>query len=635
MSAVAGIKEQWLLNSTRSDYSPLMIPAFSSLSIETINQWLKQHRKLVVCLLLFSAISIRGLFVSQVWNSPCAWHHRWEQTDMYLFDLWARKIAAGDILMPKPLHAYSEWLVSAAGEHFCRHPEVREVFQKRASASAGGHDAVSELLDEWSGGLSFHQEPGYAYMIALTYKLFGPDQRHVFILQSIMGILTIILLYLVSLRLFDDLTAVIAAFLSVFHGPLLFYEGILLRDSLITFCTIAFVWVILFCCTPRKPASYLVMGIFSGLALLLKSIFLPLVIILAGCICFANARLTARAFVPVLIFVAGILLSLFPLGVRNIAVGVHPFVITTPFTMAVTFINANAEDSLPGHGFTISRHCNRIISETGCKTIPVIMKTLKTHQSLGSCFSVMWQKWCALWHWYEQPNNENFYYYRLHVPVLAYLPVTFLLLSPLAIIGLLLAAGELRARWPLYLVGLWQLGLLMAGLVISRYRIPFQALLIPFAAWTLAFMLRVLIERRVWLAIGMTAAVTMVASWTGRPLPPSRPLIRCADYSAAYSAYYSPNAQAAIRAGRWDIAAAGMKASLTYEPQVVRTMGSARAAMNNEEAALAELYSQVHGRIGEALKNSGKPDEASAEERRSGELKSAADRFRSQVNPLR
>ena len=32
---------------------------------------------------------------------------------------------------------------------------------------------------------------------------------------------------------------------------------------------------------------------------------------------------------------------------------------------------------------------------------------------------MLWRKWDRTWHWFEIPNNENFYYYRLHATILA------------------------------------------------------------------------------------------------------------------------------------------------------------------------------------------------------------------------
>ena len=56
------------------------------------------------------------------------------------------------------------------------------------------------------GGLTFYQEPLYAYLMAVTYKIFGGDHRWVaFSGSSVLGVLTNVLIYLLARRMFGDL----------------------------------------------------------------------------------------------------------------------------------------------------------------------------------------------------------------------------------------------------------------------------------------------------------------------------------------------------------------------------------------------------------------------------------------------
>ncbi len=611
-----------------------MMPVVSSLSLESVNLWLEKRRRFVLTLLLLLALCVRGMYLFQLWSSPCAWQHRWAETDMYFFDLWAKKIVAGDYLTAQPLHPYPDWTMTVAEDYFRIYPEQEPMFQQKVVNNAEGRGAKHELWDEWYCAPCFHQEPVYPYLLAFTYKLFGPDPRCVFVWQCMLGLASLLLLYLLTIRLFDDLTAVVTSFLAILSGPLLLYEGVLLRDNLVIVCSLGLALLLSLSVSDRKPAWYLWSGMWFGFALLVKTIFMPLVLIQSLLLLFRDGRVVGlRSVRNASIFLAGVMLCLVPLVVRNIYVGASPFSFCSANAFTSTFINSNAGDSSPGHGYCISRYFARIMGETRGKQIAVIVKTVGTHSSASGFIRMMWDKWAALWHWYEQPNNVNFYYYRLHIPLLEYLPVTFFLISPLSLMGLVLAAGELRRRWPLYLVAANILGILMVGLVLARYRVSFQALMMPFAACALISIVSALVHRQYRVFVGMVAVFALLAFWTMRPLPPSRPLIRSADYSAAYLAYYSPNAVAAIQAGRWDLAAVIMRASLVYEPQVVKTMGLARPARNNEESALAELYSQVYGRIGEALKNSGKYEESNTETRRSIELQSVADAFKVRANP--
>ncbi|MDD4869129.1 MAG: glycosyltransferase family 39 protein [Kiritimatiellae bacterium] len=546
---------------------------------------------------------------------------------MYFFDIWAKKIAAGDWLTAHSLHAYPEWTMTTAEDYFRIYPEQRPVFQKMVPPGSADRDARHELWDKWYCAPCLHQEPAYPYMVALTYRLLGPDPRYVFIWQSLLGVISILLIYFITLRLFDNFTAFIASLLAVLSGPLLIYEGILLRDSLITPSALGLVAMIILSLPERKPAWHFLTGIGFGFTLLVKAIFMPVVVIQAAFLLFRNGRLSRQSVFGMVFFIAGVALCLMPVVVRNIYVGAPPLSLCSANAFSSTFINSNAADSAPNHGYCISRHFARIMGITNGRSVPAVMETLKTHDSIASFLRLMWGKWTALWHWYEQPNNANFYYYRLHIPVLACLPITFFILSPLSIVGIIIAVRDFRRRWPLYLVWADVFGILMVGLVLARYRVPFQALLIPFAAWTIVSATDALLTKQRGFLSVILITVCAVSLWTMRPLPASRPLIRCADYSAVYSAYYSRYALAAIQNGNWNMAAKVLYSSLQYEPEIVRQMGPARPAKNREEASLAELYAQVYQRIAEALQKAGNKPEAEHHNLRSKELQSVKDQF--------
>jgi hypothetical protein len=78
---------------------------------------------------------------------------------MYFFDLWAKKIVAGDLLTARPLHPYPEWTMTTAEDYFRIYPEQKALFQKRVPADSIGRDARHELWDEWYCEPCLHQEP--------------------------------------------------------------------------------------------------------------------------------------------------------------------------------------------------------------------------------------------------------------------------------------------------------------------------------------------------------------------------------------------------------------------------------------------------------------------------------------------
>ena len=106
---------------------------------------------------------------------------------------------------------------------------------------------------------------------------------------------------------------------------------------------------------------------------------------------------------------------------------------------------------LAENGFFVSmRHLPRIMAAAEGSPAAAAVGALRTHPDISNYLGLQWHKFLALWHWYEIPNNSNFYLYRLHCPVLRFLPVGFTFAAPLALIGMILAWKQRHSVWLLY-----------------------------------------------------------------------------------------------------------------------------------------------------------------------------------------
>jgi len=590
--------------------------------LQNSERWLAGHQRLVIAALVLASLLLRAGYFLELNRGPGMWQYRWDQSDMYFFDTWARDLAAGDWLTDKPLHPFHQWHRLIAGEYFRLFPEAAGALLEQQAPAGVPPDPARLLWNRWYGGKAFHQEPLYPYLIALTYKVFGPEVRWVFVWQMLLGLGSNLLIYLIARRYFGLAAAAVAGSLAVLCGPLLFYELSLLRESLITF-----MWLGLVCLTDQALARgtwrwWALTGLACGLGVLLKITFFPFFLgVLA--ILFLHYRAAPRVLVPSAAALAGgLVLCLLPVMARNLAVGVPP--LTLQSVAAITFINANAAGFSPGEGFFVSKHAAPIMANTDGAFIPAVLETLKTHASPWSYLKLLSSKFAAIWHWYEVPNNQNFYYFRLHSCILRYLPVTFLILSPLSLVGLALAAGGRLPGWPLYLAVAVNLGTLLLTDVFSRLRLPLVTLLIPFAALAIVRILKCLRTGRIARTGAAIAAVLLLSLWTMRPLPDQHPLIRAVDYCVPYGTYYYPMAEKAMRIGDWVRAADTLAESLQYEPAVVKAMGVARAAGNEDEAQLASFFARVQQQYAQALLMSRQEDAALEQAERAAALRQAA-----------
>ena len=130
-----------------------------------------------------------------------------------------------------------------------------------------------------------------------------------------------------------------------------------------------------------------------------------------------------------------------------------------------------------------------------------------------------WNKFDGMWHWWDRPDNVDTYFYAIFAPILGRLPVTFAVLSPLAIVGLVLALRRLPQHVSLYLLVLTAMVPLLLTLPLTRFRLPLAAAALPFASYALVQTVD-WFTRRKWIR-GLAVIVCMfgLALWTDRPLP--------------------------------------------------------------------------------------------------------------------
>lgn len=590
----------------------------------SVDQWLAGHRATILAVIIGISVLLRIVHFLQLREGPCLRQHLWQQTDMNFFDTWARQISEGDLLTDQALHPLHNWHKEIAATYFRLHPQQATTLAQEAATRGESVEPARLLWNRWYGEKSFHQEPLYPYLIALTYKLAGTDPRWVFVWQMLLGVLSNVLVYVTTRRFFGDTAAALAGLLAVSCSPLIYYETLLLRAAPLVFATMAVLYVTDKAARSEKWTWWLLAGVSFGLAILLKSIF---AVFALGVLCVVFVRYVKRPK-KLLVFagsaVGGIAVCIVPLVARNVAVGAPPLSLSS--VASITYLNANVEDYPPDIGFFVSQnHAARIMAKTGGSFLPTVLETLKTHNGLGSYLGQSWGKVRAVFHWYETPNNANFYFYQLHSWPLRFLPVTFGVIAPLSVVGLAIAGKRFRYCWALYLLTACSLVPLLAFYTLSRFRTQLLVTLIPFAALAVVQLVRLALKKH-WLPLfAALCAVILLFLVVNRPLPPGRPRIRAADYAAVYVTYYGPQAKEAYEAGDWRRAADAIGRLLQYEPSEVKQMGPLRPVRNYGEQGLARFFSQMY-RLHAQLLSRVDSGASARELRRAKELEQAASR---------
>lgn len=153
----------------------------------------------------------------------------------------------------------------------------------------------------------------------------------------------------------------------------------------------------------------------------------------------------------------------------------------------------------------------------------------------GEALRLLCRKLFLFWNGFEKALENNIYYSESFSPLLRFLPLTFGVVAPLALLGLLLLLKDWRSRsGPITLFVLAYMGTLVIFFVTSRYRlavVPFLLLLAAAGAWWVVEKFR----RREWkLLIPALVVVATAAFFSNSRL---FGIAECETTDLAYSHY--------------------------------------------------------------------------------------------------
>lgn len=390
----------------------------------------------------FAALAVRLLFFVQLGRTPFG---RTAFLDADYYETWATRIAEGD------------WL--------------------------GGHEP-------------FFVEPGYLYVLA-AIRWLGGDLAAIRLVQAFVGSGTAALTSLLAARLTGSIpAAAVAGGLVALYGPLVHFEGQLLKTTFEVFAATATLTLAI---APRWRPLWV--GLASGVALVLKSNFTVVVPPLLAYGAW-RARAAGRPMAATLVLMLlGMAPPLVATAVRNGVVSGEWLVL--PWSSGINFYIGNGPEAdgldptLPfaeagpgGEGAAgkqeAERRAGRALgyAESSSYWWAETGRTIATDP--GRFLGLLVDKIRLLLHHYEFTDNVSFYFVRERAPVLAWLRAGWWLAVPLGAMGIV---GALARRAPgRLLVGaylLLQAGGLVAFHVVDRYRLALvpAAIVLGTAAW--------------------------------------------------------------------------------------------------------------------------------------------------------
>ena len=412
---------------------------------------------------------------------------------------------------------------------------------------------------DWYGNETFYQAPLYPYFIAVVTKLFGDSVTAIRVVQSLLGTGAVALLGYTSKTLFDHRAGIIAAVMLAIMPAAIYYDGLVQKASLASFLLCLFLYWLSEIMGPKPEstaanearaigiddhespthgattpvASWKVFACGLTLACLMlvrenTLLWLPLPLIwfwLAhrG----ANTgdgrwdRKTRLVFSGV--YLAGLFCVLFPVAARNASLGGEWS--PTTFQAGPNFYIGNNRYAngvysplVPGHETPLHERSDavRLAQQSTGREMSArevsrfwFQKSWEDIRAApGDWLMLLTIKSMMVINYFEVPDVESMVVYRDYsIALLMFDPIwNFGWMMVLAAAGFVLTLGDWRRLSIWYALVIVLTAAIVGFFILGRYRFPLVALLIPFAAAGVIYLMDAIRQRRL---IAVAAASTM------------------------------------------------------------------------------------------------------------------------------
>ncbi len=389
-------------------------------------------------------------------------------------------------------------------------------------------DQAKDIVDgNWLGVEKgpFWQPPFYPYFLALVRLIFK-DQFFwaVRLIQIVLGSLGCVLIFLISRRFFNTSVAIIASVLGALYGILIYFDGELLPASIALFLDLLLILSLLEASERPRIWKWLLSGFIFGLS----AITVPNVLALApfillwmwiafrsrsnvdsvlsaesGPIETAEPKLerggrTSQFAVWCGSFLLGGLLVISTVTLRNYLVG-GDFVIIS-YNAGINFYIGNNPDYDRTVGIRPGWEWENLSFEPLEKGIDKHSESSRYFFSKAwefirdqplEYFKLLCKKLFLFWNGNEIGRNQEIYFSRGYSSLMwasvwkRIIAFPFGILSPLALVGLIISLPRWRKLLLLYIFVTVYAASVVLFLVTSRYRLPVLPFLMIFAAYTI------------------------------------------------------------------------------------------------------------------------------------------------------
>jgi hypothetical protein len=381
--------------------------------------------------------------------------------------------------------------------HLLDQPSYPWFFRPRADAYFYHANATQLARGDWLlDGQVLHTSPGYSYFLGALYALAGDGPWAPRVVQLVLGLGLVALVWDTARRAFGVRIAWLPAFAAAAYGPLIWFEGHLLSDSLGAFAHALFLWQLVRVTTAARAgaASFALLGLVWGLACVVRPNALLLGApaaygVYAACAAEPSPKRFARAGAWV---AAGALLAIAPVSLRNwIALGepvllsphagITLYVGNAPGATGTWHPTPEIPDSNGPRGIYAAFHASaeravgRKLSLREADAFWVRSTLAYMAAEPLSTLRLLAHKSHLYWDGRELHDIYDYEFARTLSPVLGLPLLQFLVLAPFALVGTGVLLFRSRSERAIALTVLATMAAIVIMFVTNRYRLPVVA----------------------------------------------------------------------------------------------------------------------------------------------------------------
>ena len=337
-------------------------------------------------------------------------------------------------------------------------------------------------LAEGKGYDSAFTTPLYPLFLSGIYRIFGDSYLSVRIIQSFVGTVSVLLIYLLGRDVFSRKVGLIGSFITAFYPIFIFFTGLLLTETLSILLLLSLIYLLQRMVATRKVSCAVGAGFAAGLCILIRppiAYFLLLALFMIFIACRDKAQIINCGFL--IIMLAGIVLS--PWIIRNYRRFDRLIILSTGGGLTLYESNNPRATGGPGVENIIwtdeMREMNEIELDSYFKkeAINFILNHPKRFLKLAFI------KFRRFWSLTPNAREYSSFFYKA-ISLASYGPILFL-----SIFGLIESRRVWRELILLYLPIISSLLLHLIILGSVRYRVPITPYLILFASYAIVVLI--------------------------------------------------------------------------------------------------------------------------------------------------